>query len=70
MTAPKGETRKVVIVRNAVRCKKCGQVIESTHRHDYRTCKCGAVSVDGGHDYLKRAGSPDDREELAETRYA
>jgi hypothetical protein len=43
------------IVRNAVRCLKCNDVIESRDRHDYVTCGCGAVSVDGGHDYLRRA---------------
>ena len=31
-----------------------GEVIESTYRHDYKTCRCGRVSVDGGHDYLRR----------------
>jgi hypothetical protein len=43
------------IVRNAARCLKCDDVIESKHRHDYVTCSCGALSVDGGHEYLKRA---------------
>ncbi len=42
------------IISNKVRCKKCGEIIESKNRHDFVTCKCGAVSVDGGHDYLKR----------------
>ena len=32
----------------------CGDEIESKHRHDFVTCKCGACSVDGGHDYLRR----------------
>jgi DNA-directed RNA polymerase subunit N (RpoN/RPB10) len=44
-----------VIHRNAVRCKLCGDEIESTHRHDFRWCSCGAVGVDGGRDYLRRA---------------
>lgn len=57
-----------VIKRNAIRCTRCGDVIESTHRHDFRRCSCGAVAVDGGHDYLKRCFkySPDDFEELSE----
>jgi len=42
------------IIRNAIRCNICGDEIESTIRHDFVTCKCGACSVDGGHDYLKR----------------
>ena len=40
--------------RNAIRCNHCGDVIESTYRHDFKTCSCGRVSVDGGHDYAKR----------------
>jgi hypothetical protein len=41
------------IIKNACRCKKCGTYLESTHRHDYRTCPCG-VMVDGGKDYVRR----------------
>ena len=29
-------------------------------------CKCGAVAVDGGKDYLRRVGSKEDYEELVE----
>lgn len=43
------------IIRNAIRCNVCGEVIESTYRHDYVTCRCGACAVDGGHDYLRRS---------------
>lgn len=49
------------VVYNAVQCNFCNSVIESTHRHDYKTCDCGHVSVDGGKDYKKRSwndGSP------------
>jgi DNA-directed RNA polymerase subunit N (RpoN/RPB10) len=42
------------IIRNAIRCVKCGDVIESTHVHDFRYCKCGTVAVDGGREYLRR----------------
>lgn len=42
------------IVRNMIRCNRCGEVIESKYRHDYVTCKCRCCSVDGGHDYLRR----------------
>lgn len=42
------------IVRNVAQCKLCGQTIESTHRHHFVTCRCGNLSVDGGHDYLRR----------------
>ena len=53
------------IIRNKIRRKKYGDIIESVSAHDYETCSCGARSVDGGHYYLKRsAASPDDYEEL------
>ena len=42
------------IRRNAIRCNLCGDEIESTDRHQYVTCSCGACAVDGGHDYLRR----------------
>ena len=39
----------MMIIRNAIRCNICGDEIESTHRHDYVECKCGACAVLGGH---------------------
>lgn len=42
------------IIKNAIRCNLCGDTIESTNRHDYVSCSCGACAVDGGHDYLRR----------------
>lgn len=44
-----------MILRNVAECRQCGYVIESKHRHDFVTCKCGAISVDGGRDYLRRS---------------
>ena len=44
------------IIRNAIRCKKCGEVIESKSVHDFKFCSCGACAVDGGHEYLRRCG--------------
>lgn len=44
-------TKKIV---NRAKCLKCGDIIESTYTHDYVTCSCGNLSVDGGQDYLKR----------------
>ena len=43
-----------MIIRNMIQCKKCGDIIESVTIHDFKTCSCGACSVDGGHDYLRR----------------
>ena len=42
------------IIKNAIQCKLCGEIIESKHVHDFVQCKCGACAVDGGHDYLRR----------------
>lgn len=42
--------------RNQARCLVCGDVIESKHRHDYVSCRCGAIAVDGGADYERRIG--------------
>ena len=43
------------IIENKIKCSFCGDIIESVHRHDYKECKCGKVSVDGGKDYLRRS---------------
>lgn len=42
------------ITRNSARCSRCGQEIESKFTHDFVTCKCGALSVDGGLSYRRR----------------
>lgn len=39
-------------MRNRAKCKLCKSIIESKHRHDYVTCSCGEISIDGGNDYL------------------
>lgn len=59
------------ILRNAIRCNLCGNVIESEYRHDMRWCECGAVAVDGGRSYLKRSfvNSPKDYTEMSEVVY-
>lgn len=56
------------IKRNVIRCKHCGDEIESVHCHDFRWCSCGSVFVDGGKDYLRRGfrDSTADFEELSE----
>ena len=53
------------ILRNAIRCKICGSIIESKNVHDFQTCKCGAVSVDGGTAYTRRCGNIEDFDELS-----
>ena len=46
-----------MIRHNKIKCKLCGDVIESKHTHDFVACSCGKSMVDGGLDYLKRCGS-------------
>jgi hypothetical protein len=53
------------IKRNAARCKQCHTVIESKHRHDFVTCECGSIAVDGGLDYIRWIGKLEDFEDLS-----
>ena len=41
---------KVKQMRNIAKCKLCKEIIESFHRYDYFTCKCGEISIDGGNE--------------------
>ncbi|MBE5875001.1 MAG: hypothetical protein E7287_11470 [Lachnospiraceae bacterium] len=56
----------IKIMVNKIRCKKCGDVIESKSVHDFKFCKCESVAVDGGHNYLRRLGEPENWENLSE----
>ena len=49
-----------MIIQNEAQCAKCKAIIFSRHRHDFVTCECGAIAVDGGMAYLKRVGKPED----------
>ena len=44
-----------VIERNSAKCLDCGDEIVSKHRHDFVTCSCGNLSVDGGPEYARRS---------------
>ena len=46
---------KKKLIRNRIKCLKCGDIIESKSVHDWVQCSCGACFVDGGHDYLRRS---------------
>lgn len=41
-----------------IKCLKCNDIIESLSRHDYRNCKCGTCSIDGGYEYTRIGGDP------------
>lgn len=53
------------IIRNAAQCLRCGDVVESLDRQQLTECRCGAVAVDGGYEYLRRLGRREDRLELS-----
>ena len=40
-------------------CEK-QELVCSLHRHDYRTCSCGKLFIDGGRDYLRCGIEGDD----------
>ena len=49
------------ILSNKAQCLRCGDIIESKHRHDFVWCSCrdadgepSGIAVDGGRDYLRR----------------
>lgn len=54
------------IIINKAQCKKCKDIIESKDTNDLKRCTCGSIAVDGGLEYIKRIGNPDDVIELSE----
>ena len=60
--------KKEEIISNKIKCKKCGDVIESKSSNDYKKCSCGTVAVDGGKDYLKRIGNEEHYEDISEIK--
>lgn len=46
------------IIKNQAMCKTCGDIIESKTCHDFVTCSCGNLSIDGGKDYIRRSAKP------------
>ncbi len=54
-----------MILSNQVECLRCNDQPWSGGRHDFRYCKCGAVAVDGGQDYLKRTGAREDWKDMS-----
>lgn len=43
-----------------IKCLKYNDIIESLSQHDYRNCKCGVCSIDGGTEYTRIGGNPED----------
>ena len=53
------------ILVNKIQCKKCNDIIESKNVHDFKWCNCKSIAVDGGLEYLRRVGNPEDIIELS-----
>lgn len=58
-----------MIIRNRIKCKKCGDVIESNSQHDFKLCSCESIFVDGGHEYLRWGGKFEDIEDMSVTQF-
>lgn len=52
------------LVRNAVKCLKCQETIESTSNYHFVSCMCKSVSIDGGLNYSRIIGNREDFEDL------
>lgn len=51
---------------NRIKCKLCGDIIQSDNQHDFVRCGCGEVAVDGGSWYGRRlANNLDNIEDLS-----
>jgi hypothetical protein len=37
----------MAILKNKAQCNKCKDIVKSTHIHDFKQCKCGAIFVGG-----------------------
>lgn len=43
------------------KCRKCGDTVEVTRPREFKSCKCGAISLDYGDGYYYRVGgNPED----------
>lgn len=52
---------------NQAKCLLCGDIVTSKHSHDYVTCKCGNLSIDGGNEYPRRLyNKPNSYQDLSE----
>ena len=54
------------ILRNAAKCRLCGDVLESKRVHGLIECGCGAIAIEGGKRHLRRSGDMLAVEELSE----
>lgn len=53
---PKRKKRWAVVLGYS--CADCGDVVTSLYRHNFASCSCGHLSVDGGQEYIRIVGGP------------
>ena len=56
MRIPLAIKGKIVAQAGIADC--CGDLLISQFRHDFVTCFCGKVSLDGGAEYIRIVGEP------------
>ena len=44
----------IFTLRNSAKCLNCQDHIQSVFTHDFKSCKCGEVFVDGGFSYVRQ----------------
>lgn len=45
------------ITLNRAKCKLCGDIVTSRYTHDFQTCGCTEIFVDGGTSYIRRGAN-------------
>ena len=63
---PELQAGRFGVPRNRVKCRLCGTTAWSQFLHDFSSCGCGAVTTDGGYDYVQRNGEPKNMIEVKE----
>ena len=54
------------LITNKIRCKFCGDIIQSRSVHDFRQCTCHKCFTDGGLEYVRRGFDGDDPQKIFE----
>ena len=56
----------MAIIQNAAKCYDCDTVILSRSVHDFVSCRCGNIFVDGGLEYIRHGWRNDNWISLVE----
>ncbi len=51
-------------IKYGIQCKECNDRIFSFYRHDFKCCQCKSTYIDGGDDYFKVSGDPNNVETI------